>query len=80
LDRHERVKVIAHTDSNGSDSYNQRLSERRAKSVVDYLLSRGVTLDRLDTTSVGESEPIAPNSSSLGRSKNRRVEVFTEAR
>jgi len=80
INQHERVKVIAHTDSNGSDSYNLRLSERRAKSVVDYLLSRGVTLDRLDTTSVGESEPIAPNSSSLGRSKNRRVEVFTEAR
>ena len=76
----ERVKVVAHTDGRGTDSYNQRLSERRSKSVVGYLLSRGISRDRLDSTSLGESEPIAPNSSAPGRARNRRVEVSTDGR
>ena len=77
---HERVKVIAHTDSRGSESYNQRLAERRSRSVVNYLTSRGITGDRMETTNVGESEPIAPNSDSTGRARNRRVEIFTPDR
>ena len=76
----ERVKVIAHADSRGSDSYNQRLSERRSRAVVEYLISRGITQDRMEATSVGESEPIAPNSDSSGRARNRRVEIFTPDR
>jgi OOP family OmpA-OmpF porin len=69
------VTVIGHTDSVGSDSYNQRLSEKRAKSVADYLLSRGVASDKLAQYGKGEKEPIASNSTSVGRSKNRRVVI-----
>jgi OOP family OmpA-OmpF porin len=69
------VTVIGHTDSVGSDSYNQRLSEKRAKSVADYLLSRGVPSDKLVQYGKGEKEPIASNSNSAGRSKNRRVVI-----
>ncbi len=69
------VTVIGHTDSVGSDSYNQKLSEKRAKSVADYLLSRNVPSDKLAQHGKGEKEPIASNSNSAGRSKNRRVVI-----
>jgi OOP family OmpA-OmpF porin len=68
-----RVRVIGHTDSVGTEAYNQALSERRAQSVANYLFSRGVVRDRLETAGRGESDPVAPNSVDAGRAANRRV-------
>ena len=76
-----KVTVEGHTDSIGSDSYNQRLSERRAAAVKHYLVSRGVAADRLETVGYGESRPIAPNTTPNGRDNpegramNRRAEL-----
>jgi len=69
------LQVSGHTDSTGSDSYNQRLSEHRALSVKDYLAQRGVAPQRLTSVGYGESRPIADNGSDAGRSQNRRVEI-----
>jgi len=69
------VEVAGHTDSTGSDSYNQGLSERRASTVAQYLNSRGVANVRMITIGMGESMPIADNSSAAGRQTNRRVEL-----
>ena len=69
------VEVAGHTDSTGSDAYNQGLSERRASSVANYLRGRGIMTDRLITVGMGESRPIADNSTSAGRQANRRVEI-----
>lgn len=69
------VDVYGHTDSNGSDAYNQGLSERRAASVADYLSSRGVTRARIGTRGFGETQPIATNETEDGRAANRRVEI-----
>jgi OOP family OmpA-OmpF porin len=68
------VGVEGHTDSRGSESYNQQLSERRAASVRDYLISRGVDGSRLTSTGKGESSPVASNDTKEGRRQNRRVE------
>ncbi|MEO6445048.1 MAG: OmpA family protein [Gemmatimonadaceae bacterium] len=67
--------IVGHTDSQGSDSYNQALSERRAASTATYLATEGVTRTRLKTSGRGELEPIAENSSEVGQQRNRRVEV-----
>jgi outer membrane protein OmpA-like peptidoglycan-associated protein len=69
------VEVAGHTDSTGSDAYNQGLSERRASSVANYLRGRGIMNDRLITVGMGESRPIADNGSPEGRQANRRVEI-----
>ncbi|AHE55862.1 OmpA family protein [Sphingomonas sanxanigenens] len=69
------VDVYGHTDSDGSDAYNQGLSERRAKSVADYLSSHGVSSARLATQGFGESQPIADNATPEGKAANRRVEI-----
>ena len=69
------VDVLGHTDSSGSDAYNQALSERRASAVADYLSSRGVQSARLATRGYGESQPKASNLDAAGRSANRRVEI-----
>ena len=69
------IDIYGHTDSTGSDSYNQGLSERRAQSVAGYLVARGVDRVRLATRGFGESQPIADNSSEGGRAANRRVEI-----
>jgi OOP family OmpA-OmpF porin len=75
-----QIEMGAHTDSKGSDKYNQKLSEARAKSVVDYLVSKGIDASRLLSKGYGESMPIAPNEdekgkdSPEGREKNRRTE------
>jgi outer membrane protein OmpA-like peptidoglycan-associated protein len=69
------VDVMGHTDSTGSDAYNQALSERRASAVADYLSSRGVQSARLATRGYGESQPKASNLDAAGRSANRRVEI-----
>jgi len=65
--------VVGHTDAVGSTSYNQDLSERRARAAASYLAGRGV--DRIDTKGRGESEPIATNDTESGRDMNRRVEI-----
>ncbi|MEE9434700.1 MAG: OmpA family protein [Sphingorhabdus sp.] len=69
------VDVLGHTDSTGSDAYNQSLSERRASSVANYLSGRGVQQARLATRGYGESQPKASNTTEEGRSANRRVEI-----
>ena len=69
------INVAGHTDSVGSDSYNQKLSEQRASSVARYLQSRGVANQRLQTTGYGESRPVDSNETESGRANNRRVEI-----
>jgi len=77
LDEYEQtvVEVAGHTDSTGSETYNQSLSERRARSVTAYLSSQGVISQRLITVGMGEARPVADNGSSAGRQANRRVEI-----
>ncbi|HEX5788436.1 MAG TPA: OmpA family protein [Woeseiaceae bacterium] len=69
------VEVAGHTDSRGSDAYNQSLSERRANSVAAYLRSQNVIQERLITLGLGESRPVADNSTPEGQQANRRVEL-----
>jgi len=67
--------ISGHTDSTGSDQYNDDLSLRRAKAVRDYLLQHGVASGRLDVSSYGEKNPVADNATKEGRARNRRVEI-----
>ena len=69
------VEVAGHTDSIGSDAVNQRLSEQRAESVGNYLMSRGLVRDRFMLTGAGKTRPIASNDTDAGRAQNRRVEI-----
>ena len=69
------VEVAGHTDSTGSDSYNQSLSERRAASVATYLQAQKVMSQRLITVGMGEARPVADNATPDGRQANRRVEI-----
>lgn len=69
------IDVYGHTDSDGSDAYNQTLSERRAQSVAGYLTSHGVQSARIATRGFGETQPIASNASEEGKAANRRVEI-----
>jgi OOP family OmpA-OmpF porin len=71
----EVVIAIGHTDSIGSDAYNQKLSVRRAESVKAYLVSKGVEPNRIYTEGKGEKQPVASNKTKEGRQKNRRVEI-----
>ncbi len=70
-----RVEVAGHTDNIGSAEYNQKLSERRAQAVVDYLVSTGVDPNRLKAVGYGKTKPIASNKTEEGRAQNRRVEL-----
>jgi outer membrane protein OmpA-like peptidoglycan-associated protein len=70
----EHVRVEGHTDSYGSNAYNQKLSERRAKSVEKYMIQKGVPGDKIDSVGYGETKPVADNATKEGRAKNRRVE------
>ena len=65
--------MVGHTDSSGSEAYNQGLSERRAQSTVDYLATKGIDSSRLKASGAGESQPIADNKTKEGRAQNRRV-------
>jgi outer membrane protein OmpA-like peptidoglycan-associated protein len=69
------VDVTGHTDSDGSDQYNQDLSERRAGSVAEYLVSQGNNYRRFQVLGMGESQPLASNMSTAGKAQNRRVEI-----
>lgn len=73
------IAVQGHTDSTGSESYNQRLSERRADSVAGYLEQLGVRSSRIEAEGLGESSPRATNSTASGRQLNRRVELHIRA-
>jgi outer membrane protein OmpA-like peptidoglycan-associated protein len=69
------VLIVGHTDATGTDSYNQSLSQRRSAAARAFLVSRGVTSDRIRTEGRGESEPVASNDTAEGQAQNRRVEV-----
>lgn len=69
-----KVEIGGHTDAVGSASYNQKLSEQRARSVMNYLIQQGVDKDRLVARGYGESNPVASNTTRAGRAKNRRIE------
>ena len=75
---HPGLKLAAegHTDSTGSPDFNQRLSVKRAESVVDYLGGQGVVRDGLTSSGFGDTKPIAPNNTATGRQQNRRVELI----
>ncbi|MDO8528075.1 MAG: OmpA family protein [Deltaproteobacteria bacterium] len=75
------IRIVGHTDSKGSDEYNQKLSERRANAVREYFISQGINGDRLVAEGKGESEPVAPNTvdgkdNPEGRAENRRIELL----
>lgn len=74
-----RLRVTGHTDSTGSADYNYNLSERRARSVANYLATQGIDQDRLITQGMGPDEPVASNESEDGRAENRRVELHIVA-
>jgi len=79
LNKYEGAILIieGHTDSDGTDEYNQDLSQRRTQAVKDYLMSKGIMESRLVAIGYGESKPIADNKTSAGKAKNRRVELKT---
>ncbi|HAC33596.1 MAG TPA: hypothetical protein DCF45_03640, partial [Gammaproteobacteria bacterium] len=69
------VNVTGHTDSTGSDQFNQILSEQRASAVAQYLMSRQLSAQRFVTRGMGKTQPIADNATESGRAANRRVEI-----
>jgi len=71
----EVIIAVGHTDSVGSDAYNQKLSVRRAEAVKAYLVSKGIEKNRIYTEGKGEKQPVASNVTNEGRAKNRRVEI-----
>ena len=73
------INIYGHTDSKGTDEYNQKLSERRANSVKSYLLSKGIAASRMIAMGIGEAEPVATNDTDAGRAQNRRVEFAITA-
>jgi len=76
--RARNLIVEGHSDSQGSDAYNQKLSQRRADAVRDYLVQRGYPSDHIQARGLGEGKPVAKNSSAEGRANNRRVEIVIE--
>jgi outer membrane protein OmpA-like peptidoglycan-associated protein len=76
LSRATYVEIVGHTDDVGDDAYNLALSLERAQSVSDYLVSKGLDPNKVVVTGMGESDPIASNSTPEGRAQNRRVEVL----
>jgi outer membrane protein OmpA-like peptidoglycan-associated protein len=79
-DEKQKITVEGHTDSNGNDDANQRLSQTRAESVRAYLIQRGVKPERVQAVGKGETTPVASNDTPEGRANNRRVEIIVEKR
>ena len=73
-----KLKVVAHTDSQGKAAFNQTLSKQRADAVRNYLITQDIPAFNLTSEGMGESKPIADNSTMQGRAKNRRVEFIVE--
>ena len=73
----EHLDIVGHTDSVGTEAYNQGLSERRAQAVADYLVGQGIDSAMMTTRGMGETSPIASNATRDGRARNRRVEINT---
>ena len=71
----EVIIATGHTDSRGTDAYNQKLSERRATTVKNYMVSKGIPAAKISTLGKGESQPVATNKTDAGRAKNRRVDI-----
>ena len=71
----EVIIAVGHTDSDGSDAYNQKLSVQRSESVKAYLVSKGIEKNRVYTEGKGEKQPVADNKTKEGKQKNRRVEI-----
>ncbi|HGF3724609.1 TPA: OmpA family protein, partial [Vibrio parahaemolyticus] len=71
----DKVQILGYTDNSGSEAYNQRLSEQRAKAVAAYLTEKGIDASRLTVVGKGEANPVASNDTQQGRVQNRRVEV-----
>jgi OOP family OmpA-OmpF porin len=71
----EMVIATGHTDSIGTAAYNQRLSERRANAVKEYLVSKGIAASKITTIGKGKTQPVATNKTAEGRQKNRRVDI-----
>jgi outer membrane protein OmpA-like peptidoglycan-associated protein len=80
LSRASYIEVVGHTDDVGDDAYNQDLSEKRAEAVRDYLVSSGVDASKIVTVGMGESMPVASNTTDEGRAENRRVDVLVLGR
>jgi outer membrane protein OmpA-like peptidoglycan-associated protein len=76
----KKVDILGHTDSDGTDEYNQDLSDRRAKAVLQYLVNHGIEKKRLSAKGFGEGKPIADNETEEGKEKNRRVEFLITER
>jgi OOP family OmpA-OmpF porin len=72
------ITVVGYTDSQGGERYNQNLSENRARSVKQYLVSQGVSSARINSVGRGESNPVDTNATAAGRSRNRRIEIEIE--
>ena len=69
-----KVEISGHTDDQGADTYNQQLSQKRAKAVGDYLITKGVQASRLKEIGYGAKRPLKPNDSEANRQTNRRIE------
>ncbi len=70
------LHITGHTDATGTATYNQALGMRRAESVKSYFVGQGIPAEMIETSSMGESEPINDNDTPQGRAKNRRTEIF----
>ena len=70
------IEISSHTDSKGSDEYNFKLSDNRARSVMEYIVSKGIAANRITSQGFGETKPIATNDTDEGRQLNRRVELY----
>ena len=75
-----RVEIQGHTDNQGDPNFNRLLSEKRAQSIKDYLVKKGVPSDRMTVKGYGEDKPVADNKTETGRAKNRRIEFKVLAR
>ncbi|MCR4332618.1 MAG: OmpA family protein, partial [Sulfuricaulis sp.] len=75
----EQITITGHTDSAGASEYNRTLSERRAEAVKAYLVSKGLSGDRIVTKGAGDAQPVASNKTAAGRTQNRRVDIDIRA-